>query len=349
MTVSELAAHLGGQCFSAEPARLQAVVTGVASAQEARPGDVTFLGNPKYLAHVRSSKATVALVPLDFALEIQPVALRVASPSAAFSEVVRRFAPLVPKPVLGIHPTAIIDSSVQLAADVAVGPYVVIEAGVSIGAGTTIGAGTIIGEGCQIGANCILHPRVTLYFGCALGNRVIIHSGAVLGADGFGYETKNGKHLKVPQLGSVQIDDDVEIGANSCVDRARFGRTWIGEGTKIDNLCQIGHNTQIGKHAILCGHVGVSGSSRIGDYVVLAGQVGLAGHLTIGDHVIVSAQSGVASDLEAAGTYMGTPAIDAKKWRRQTVRLHQIEEMAARIKKLEQLSDKTGEKISDTQ
>ena len=335
ITVSELAAIVGGQLASGADG--SAKISGVSTLAEARPGDVTFFGNVKYLPQLRASKATVALVPSAFSEEVAVLCIRCENPTLAFSKAVEKFAPPVVRFVPGIHPTAVIGPGVRLGAGVSIQPYAVIEDGVSIGEDTIVGAHSYIGHETQIGAGCHIHPRVTIGRRCQIGHRVILHSGAAIGSDGFGFELHDGRYVKIPQTGIVQIDDDVEIGANSTVDRARFGRTWIGEGTKIDNLVQIGHNAVVGKHCIVCGQVGVSGSTKIGNYVTLAGQVGTVGHVEIADGVIVGAQSGVSKTLIEKQMYLGSPAIPAREWKEQLAQIHSLHKLRARVARLEQL------------
>ena len=343
ITVSELAALVGGQLASGADG--SAKISGVAALAEALPGEVTFFGNPKYLPQLRASKATAALVPLAFIGEVTAFCIRCENPTLAFSKVIEKFAPPPVRFSPGVHPTAVIAPGVVLGAGVSIQPYVVIEEGASIGAGTVIGAHSYIGHEARLGDDCLIHPRVTVGFRCQIGNRVILHSGAVVGSDGFGFELQDGRQVKIQQIGIVQIDDDVEIGANSSVDRARFGRTWIGEGTKIDNLIQIGHNVVIGKHCILCALTGVSGSTKLGDYVTLAGQVGTVGHVEIGDGVIVGAQAGVNKSLPAKQIFMGTPAVPAREWKEQVAQIHSLHKLRARVARLEQLLGETGRSI----
>jgi UDP-3-O-[3-hydroxymyristoyl] glucosamine N-acyltransferase len=340
ITVSELAALVGGQLASGADGSPK--ISGAAALAEALPGEVTFFGNPKYLPQLRKSKATAALVPLTFTEEVPALCIRCENPTLAFSKVVEKFAPPPVSFPPGVHPTAVVAPGVQLGANVSIQPYAVIEEGASIGAGTIIGAHSYVGHGAQIGGDCHIHPRVTIGFRCKLGDRVILHSGVVLGSDGFGFEPQDGRHLKIPQIGIVQLDDDVEIGANSSVDRARFGRTWIGEGTKIDNLVQVGHNVVIGKHCILCALTGISGSTRLGNNVTLAGQVGTVGHVEIGDGVIVGAQSGVSKTLPEKQMYMGSPAVPAREWKEQVAQIHSLHKLRARVARLEQLLGETG-------
>ena len=335
ITVSELAALVGGQLASGADG--SALISGVATLAEARPGEVTFFGNARYLPQLRASKATVALVPLAFSEDVPVLCIRCENPTLAFSKAVEKFALPPVQYAPGIHPTAVIAPGVRLGAGVSIQPYVVIEAGVVIGDGTVVGAHSFIGHDAQIGAGCQIAARVTIGFRCLLGNRVILHSGAVIGSDGFGFELQGGRQVKIPQTGIVQIDDDVEIGANSSVDRARFGRTWIGEGSKIDSLVQIAHNVVVGKHCILCGQVGVAGSTKIGNYVILAGQVGIVGHVEIGDGIVIGAQSGVSKSLSEKQMYIGSPALSAREWKEQTARIHNLHKLRARVTHLEQL------------
>jgi len=221
-------------------------------------------------------------------------------------------------------------------------PHVVIEPGAKIGARSIIGAGSYIGHDAVIGEDCRVADRVTIGARCSIGNRVILHSGVVLGSDGFGFELHSGRHVKIPQTGTVQVDDDVEIGANTTVDRARFGRTWIGEGTKIDNLVQIAHNVQIGRHCIICAQTGISGSTRLQDYVVLGGQVGTVGHIEIGTGSQVGAQSGVSKNVPSGQVIWGTPAGPIKDIKEQLARVALLPRLFDRVKRLEQNARETG-------
>jgi UDP-3-O-[3-hydroxymyristoyl] glucosamine N-acyltransferase len=236
----------------------------------------------------------------------------------------------------GVHPTAVIGEGVQFdPAKVRIAPHAVIEDGVVIADGVEIGAGCFVGRNARIGAGAKLFANVTVHTGCLLGQRVILHSGVVIGADGFGYEFDKGRHRKVRQAGIVQIDDEVEIGAGSMVDRARFGRTWIGEGTKIDNLVQIGHNVVIGKHCIIVAATAIAGSAQIGDYVVIAAQCGIAGHVKIGSQATLAARCGVTKDLPGGAAYMGFPAIPVHDERRRLAGINRLPNLTARVKKLE--------------
>ncbi|MEI9898656.1 MAG: UDP-3-O-(3-hydroxymyristoyl)glucosamine N-acyltransferase [Chthoniobacter sp.] len=343
-TVQEVAALVGGRLASDTGSAAR--IRGLAAVGDAEPGEITFFGNAKYLPQLKASRATAALVPLDFAEKISALAIRVENPSLAFARLMDKFAPPPIRYSPGVHPTAVLGRSVVLGENVSIQPYVVIEDGVQIGANTIIGAHGYIGHEAHIGQNCQLAPRVTIGARCAVGDRVIIHSGAVLGSDGFGFEPVGGRHVKIPQAGIVQVDDDVEIGANCTIDRARFGRTWIQEGTKIDNLVQIAHNVVVGKHCILVSQTGISGSTRLGDYVTLAGQVGIVGHVEIGDQVIVAAKSGVSKSVAPKQVYFGYPATPIKEQKEQLACIARLPKLYSRVKKLEQVSDSQGKSSS---
>lgn len=337
-TVSELAALVGGQFASDADVSLR--ISGAAAVTDAGEGHITFFGNPKYLPQLKASRASAALVPLDFAEAIPALAIRVENPSLAFARLLERFAPLKVHFSPGIHPTAVVSPTAVLGENVSIQPYVVIEDGAKIGANSVIGAHGYVGHEAVIGSDCQFSHRVTIGARCIVGARVIIHSGAVLGSDGFGFEFSGGRHVKIPQTGIVQVDDDVEIGANTTLDRARFGRTWIGEGTKIDNLVQIAHNVVVGKHCLIVAQAGISGSTRLGNYVTLAGQVGVVGHIEIGDKVIVGAQAGVSKSLAAGQTYWGTPAQAMKDAVALTAMTRRLPKLIERVKKIEDLSGK---------
>ena len=335
ITLAQLVALTRGTILSGEP---ELKISGFGGLREAGAGDLSFFGNDRYLNDLRRTRASVVLVPADFTETIPGVALvGCENASLAFAEIVRRFTPPPRTFRPGIHPAAVVDPSAKLNRDkVCIGACAVIEAGVEIGDGTEVGAGCFVGEHVKIGRDCRLFPRVTLYDHCQLGDRVRIHSGVVIGAEGFGYEFTGGRHQKIDQVGIVQIDNDVEIGANSTVDRARFGRTWIGEGTKLDNLVMIAHNCILGRHVIVVAQAGIAGSTRIGDYAVIAAQAGVAGHLDIAPQVIITARAGVTRDLQEPGTYMGMPAQLMKEHQTQQVFVRKLPELFERVKKLEQ-------------
>lgn len=302
-TLKELAAFVGGELVGAE----DIVITGVSGIREACEGDITFLANSKYLPLLEKTRASAVVTDRAVAVAQKPV-IRTDNPSLAFVKIVSFISPDHAVHPKGIHPAAVIGKNVSLGKDVAIGAYTVIEDNVKIGDGSIIYAGCFIGHDTEIASHVLIYPNVSLRERISIGNNVIIHSGTVIGCDGFGYVSVEGRHLKVPQVGTVVIEDDVEIGANVAIDRARFDRTLIGRGTKIDNLVHIAHNVIIGENSIVVAQVGVSGSTVIGKNVTLAGQVGIVGHVEIGDNAVVMAQSGVSKSVPAGAYMWGYPA-----------------------------------------
>jgi len=313
------------------------VVTGAASLPEATPGEISFFNNPKYMPLLRATKASAVFVPADFCESIEPAQIRVADPTKAFQNVVLKLAPKPIRFAPGVHPSAVVAADVKLGERVSIQPHAVIESGCTIGDDAVIGANSYIGHESRIGPGSFIYPQVTIRERTRIGARVIIHSGTVIGADGFGFETVEGRYKKVAQIGIVQIDDDVEIGANTTIDRARFGRTWIKEGVKIDNLVQIGHNVIIGCHSAIAAQTGIAGSSRVGNYVMMAGKVGVSGHVEIGDRNILGASTGVSKNLPAnGGTWWGWVAVPAKEAKQQLAWVHRLGKLFARVKAIEQ-------------
>ncbi len=311
---------------------------GLAALSDATPGDITFLGNAKYKGQVAATRDSLVLLPADFVGEpaANQLYLLVENPSAALAKICARLEQaLWPKPAAGIHPSAIIGPGTRIAASATIGPLCVVEPGASIGERVHLQAQVFIGRAAVIGDDCWLMPGTIVAAECSLGQRVRLQPGVVIGADGFGYEFTNGRHEKIPQIGIVVIGDDVEIGANTTLDRARFSRTVIGEGTKIDNLVQIGHNVIIGKHCLLCSQVGISGSTTLEDYVVLGGQVGVGGHITISKGVKAGGQAGITTDVAAGSFINGTPAIPYLLERRIAVLQPRLPELFKRVDALE--------------
>ncbi len=310
-------------------------ISGFADLLAASPSDLSFFGNPAYLPQVRKTQAGAVLVPEDFTEPLLGTKLLVKNPSMAFAIAVDRLSPKPPLFQAGVHPSAQIHpSAVVDPARVCVDAGAIIAEGVTIGEGSHIGQGVSLDRGVQLGRACRLHANVSVCERCVLGDRVIIQPGAVIGSDGYGFELVDGRHQKIEQRGIVQIDDGVEIGANTTIDRARFGRTWIQEGTKIDNLVQIGHNARIGKHCIIVALTGIAGSAVIGDYVVIAAQSGVAGHLQIGSQATFAARSGVTKSLPGGQIYAGYPAVPAEKYRKMTVLQRRLEKMQEQIEQL---------------
>ncbi|MGQ9487182.1 MAG: UDP-3-O-(3-hydroxymyristoyl)glucosamine N-acyltransferase [Armatimonadota bacterium] len=330
LTVRTLAERIGAQVEG----DAETLIVGVSSVEFAQEGDIVFAESPRYLRMAERCLASAVIVWRD-APSIGKPLLRVDSPRLAFLKVLQIFAPQPQHPE-GIDLNAVISPDADLGDDVAIGAGCVIEAGARVGRGSVLYPLCYIGRDVQVGEECVLYPNVTLMHGVKLGNRVIVHSGTVIGADGFGYVTVEGVHHKVPHIGGVEIGDDVEIGANVCIDRAKTGVTRIGSGTKIDNLVHVGHNVQVGENCLLVAQVGIAGSSHLGRYVVLAGQVGVTDHVNIGDGAIVLAQSGVAGDLEGGQKYFGSPAREHGKQLRLMAYTSRLPELFERVKLLEQ-------------
>ncbi len=341
-TVAEIARMLDGEVVG----DADTVITGVAGIREARPGDISFVANPKYLPLLEKTQASAVITARD--ITSGKTLIRTDNPSLSFTRLIAEVLPETAHHPRGIHPGAVIGPDVRLGKDVAVGAYAVIGEGTSIGAGTVIYPGCYVGRDCSIGQGCILYPNVSVRERVTIGARVIVHSGTVIGSDGFGFTTIEGRHYKIPQVGTVEIGDDVEIGANVAIDRARFDKTIIGSGTKIDNLVHIAHNVVIGEGSLVVAQVGVSGSTVIGKGVTLAGQAGLVGHITVGDHAIIAAQAGVTKSVPAGVMVSGYPA----KPHAQALKvnaciqnlprlLETIKELQKRIEHLEQQAKKT--------
>jgi UDP-3-O-[3-hydroxymyristoyl] glucosamine N-acyltransferase len=310
-------------------------VGGVAAPERAGARDLIYVEGPKHAERAVASAATCVIAGEGIALAGKTV-LRSAHPKLAFAKAAALLIERAPI-ATGIHPTAIVAPLALVAEGVSIGPYAVIGEAAHVGAGTQIGAHSVIGAGCWIGENCRIHPRVTLYGGARIGHRVEIHPGAVIGSDGFGYTSGEGKYWKFPQTGIVEIGDDVEIGANTTIDRGSLDDTRIAEGVKLDNLVHVGHNVQIGAHTVIAAQTGISGSSVLGHHVVVGGQVGIADHCTLEDGAIAGAQAGIPTGKTIRGgqTVWGTPAREIGKFKEAYVWYARLPELAARIKELE--------------
>lgn len=307
----EIANLVGGVVIGDESVR----ITGLSGIKEAKSGDLTFLANAKYAPLLEKTQASAVIVGREISVQ-KIAAIVVGDPSLAFSKIAESAFQSRGPILKGIHATAVIGRDVCLGQNVAVGPYAVIEDDVVVGDNTVICGLAYIGRATQIGAECLIYPHVTIRERITIGQRVIIHSGTVIGSDGFGFANVKGANVKIPQIGIVEIQDDVEIGANVAIDRARFDKTVIGKGTKIDNLVQIAHNVRIGENCMIVSQVGISGSTVLEDHVVLAGQAGLVGHITIGKNSVVAAKSGVPNSIPPDSVYWGFPAkpmAEAKK------------------------------------
>lgn len=346
LKVSEIVALCGGRLRVGDP---EFLIRGFASLDEAGPEDLSFLGNEKYLNDYLSTQAGAVIV-----VEKAPVAregmvvIDVENPSLAFSQILESLQKLRPFEAT-VHPSAFVDPSAQVEG-VMIRANAVVEAGVVVGAGSEIGPGVLIERETKIGKNCLIYGNAVVRERCILGDRVCLQPGAVIGSEGFGYELVEGAHRAIPQVGIVVLGDDVEVGANTTIDRARFGKTRVGRGTKIDNLVQIGHNVTIGEHCLIVAHVGIAGSCKIGDYVTIAAQCGLAGHLEIGEGVILAARSGITKSLIKPGVYWGTPAqplSDEKRTiiasRRAAKKWNEFKELRKELEELKENSSSTTE------
>ncbi|MGA3349740.1 MAG: UDP-3-O-(3-hydroxymyristoyl)glucosamine N-acyltransferase [Candidatus Sulfotelmatobacter sp.] len=305
-------------------------ITGLNGIEQAGPGELTFVSNPKYAAAARSTNAAAVIVAEDFPA-ISAATLRVEDPYLSFAHALELFhRPLRYAP--GVHPTAIIDPTAKIGR-AHIGPYVVVGENVEIGDDAVLLAHVVVYDGVKIGNNFFAHAHVVIRENCRIGNNVLLQNGVVLGSDGFGFaKTREGHWHKIPQPGPVVIEDNVEIQANSCIDRASVGETRIGRGVKVDNLVQVGHGSQVGEDALLCSQVGLAGSTEIGKRVILTGQVGVVGHCKVGEGAIVTPQSGVAHDIPAGALVSGAPAVDHKLWLKYSALLPKLPEMARALR-----------------
>ncbi len=328
--LKEIAEWIGGQVEGDDSIE----ITGLAKIEEAQPHQLTFIANPKYAKFIDTTRAGAVLVGSDFPAANRTV-VRVADPYFAFLGLIQRFQAPVESTLKGIHPTAIIGEGTKLGKDVAIGAYVVIGRNCSIGDGAILHPGVVVDDQVSIGAHSLLYANVSVREGCRIGNNVIIQMGAVIGSDGFGFAFQDGKYHKIPQLGIVVIEDDVEIGANTTIDRATMGQTVIRRGTKVDNLVQIAHNVEIGEHTAIAAQSGISGSTKLGKYVKLGGQAGLVGHIRIGDHSAVGAQAGVTKSIPDHTFYSGYPAREHMKAKREEASLAKLPELLKSFRRLD--------------
>tara|TARA_B100000686_G_scaffold301734_1_gene337269 strand:- start:60 stop:1082 length:1023 start_codon:yes stop_codon:yes gene_type:complete len=308
-------------------------INGIRGVKEVREKEITFLKTKKLLDTLNRSQASAVLVKEDLGISIPQVI--VASPELAFARLLKEFHPEI-KPKLGIHERVVMGENVKIGLQASLSAGVCLGNDVEIGDNVHMYPGVVVGDNCRIGSNTVLHPNVTLYRNTELKNNVILHAGVVIGADGFGYTLdEKGAHYKINQTGRVVIEDHVEIGANSCVDRATMGTTLIRQGTKIDNLVQVAHNCTIGEHSILVAQVGLAGTCTLGHHVVLAGQVGVADHVTLGDQVTLTAQSGSFRDIDSNSVHGGSPAVPIGEWKKLVTVLPKLPELARKVRDLE--------------
>jgi UDP-3-O-[3-hydroxymyristoyl] glucosamine N-acyltransferase len=335
-TAAQIAERLQGKLVGDGSVR----IVGLAPAESAQEGDLTFAEKPSYFAAAEQSRASAILVG-DSSLSSRKVLVRVKDPRVAVAKLLPLFHP-PEKYAPGIHPSAAIDPTALVDPTVHIGPGCVVEAESRIGAGCVLLGGNHLGRGCQLGEEVCLHPNVVLYPRTEIGNRVTIHAGSVIGSDGYGYVFDEGQHRKMLQIGNVIIQNDVEIGANTAIDRATLGSTVIAAGTKIDNLVHVAHNVTIGKHCLIMGQVGFAGSTRLGDYCVIASQSGIAGHLNLGNQATVGAKSGVMRDIPDKGTVLGIPAAPDKQAKRQMIAIQQLPDLIRRVRDLEKQLQERG-------
>ena len=348
MTVSEIAAMLSGDVVGNGALE----VGRVAKIEEAGPGDLTFLANPKYERYLSTTKASAVLVSKTSRVAAggagTPTLIKVDDPYLGFLKIHKRLTPEIDPFPSGIHPSAVISPSATIGARVDVGAWAIVGDGAVIGNGSRIGEGSYIGRDAKLGESCLIYPHVTIYHQCRIGNRVVIHSGTVIGSDGFGFAPrKDGTYEKIPQLGIVTIEDDVEIGSNCSVDRATLGETLIQRGVKLDNLIQVAHNVVIGENTVIASQTGISGSTKIGKNVMIAGQVGFAGHLEIADKTVFYAQSGVPKSLTEPGkVYFGYPAKERSLALRIEAVVRSLPELAADVRELQRQVAELLKKLS---
>ena len=340
----QIASYLGGT-VEGNP---EAAVKTFAKIEEGQEGAISFLANPKYAHYLYETLSSVVLVNQDFVLErpVKATLVRVPNAYEAIARLLSLYESMTQKRT-GIHPLACVSETATLGEGVYVGPFAYVGEGVSIGNGTQIYAHVVLEENTTVGDNCTIYPNVSVYKECRIGNGVILHSGCVIGADGFGFAPAADGYEKIPQIGIVTIEDNVEIGANACVDRSTMGSTYVRRGAKIDNLVQIAHNVEVGAHTVMSAQVGVAGSTKIGEWCMFAGQVGMAGHLTLPDRTTAGAQAGIHTSRTGGGPLMGTPAIDARTFARSSAVFKNLPDLREEVrnlrKEIEQLKAQLGQ------
>jgi len=335
MTAQEIATLLQGEIVGDPNVEIRRV----AKIEEASAGDLTFLANPKYEKFVATTKASAILVSTGYDTARPPVGrlvfIKVPDPYVAFLQILKRITPMPDPFPKGIHATALVPASAKLGSAVSLGAHVVLGENVVVGANTKIGHGCVLGDGSSVGENSVIFPNVSVYHGCQIGNRVILHSGVVVGSDGFGFAPRNdGTYEKIPQLGIAVIEDDVEVGANCTIDRATMGQTVLKRGVKLDNMVHIAHNVVVGENTVIAAQTGISGSTKVGKNVVIAGQVGIVGHIEIGDRSVILAQSGIPKSTEPGKTYFGYPAKEHLRALRIEAVIRSLPELAKDVEQL---------------
>ncbi len=330
LSCTQVAELTGGKILN----NSEVTVSSVASLEEATGKQLSFLGNSKYSPQVPKSNAGIIIIPEDYTPEDNKCYIVCQNPSAGFSTIIDAFAPAPIEFQAGIHPHASIAKDATIGENCHIGANAVIESKATIGANTVIAAGTVIGHEASIGENCHLHPNVTIRERCIVGNRCIIHSSTAIGSDGFGFIPGSNGHKKIPQVGIVVLEDDVEVGSCVCIDRARFGKTKIGQGTKIDNLVQIAHNVEIGAHCFVVSQSGIAGSSKLGNFVIVAAQAGIAGHINIGNGVTMAGRAGVTKDIADGSKVFGFPAVNKREFIKQGLTYKKVERLENELSEL---------------
>ncbi|MDP4198679.1 MAG: UDP-3-O-(3-hydroxymyristoyl)glucosamine N-acyltransferase [Bacteroidota bacterium] len=349
MNIKSLAEQIGASTL--ELARGDEEIICVTGIEDGVPGALTFVGNPLYERFLASTKATAAIVSeyqnIPYAAGEGPAILRAKSPYEAFARALEMFSPVKERPAKGIHPSSVVDPSAVIDADAHIGAHVYIGRDATIGPRTIVRHGAYVGAATTIGADCEIHPNVVIYDHMQIGDRVVVGAGSVIGFDGFGYVPMgDGSYRKIPQIGIVVLEDDVEVGANTTIDRATVAETRIRKGVKLDNLIQIAHNVDVGEHTVMAAQAGVSGSTKIGRANILAGQSGVTGHIQTTEHVIVGAQSGVSKSITKPGTYMGYPARPGREVLKQEGAMRSLPDLIERVKKLEEELIATRAKVN---
>ena len=343
-TAKQIAEFLGGSVDGNE----NASVNTFAKIEEGVPGALSFLANVKYTHYLYSTRSSIVLVNKDFQPE-QPVSatlIRVDNAYESLAKLMSLYASMKPGRS-GISSLASVSDKAKIGRNVYIGPFSVVEDGAEIGDNTQIYPHVIVGEGASVGADCILYPHVTIYYGCRIGNRCILHAGSVIGADGFGFAPTPQGYNKIPQIGIVQLEDDVEIGANTCIDRSTMGRTIVHKGVKLDNLIQVAHNVEIGDNTVMSAQTGIAGSTKVGSWCMIGGQSGISGHLTIGNKVNLAAKTGVISSLEDGATMMGYPAIGYRNFLRSSLIYKDLPEISKTIRNLEKEIEELKAKLAE--
>ena len=339
LSLNEIVQRLGGEVAG----DASIVVHGVAALEDAGPGEITFLANPRYRRKLAATRAGAVILGSGDRDATGIARIVADNPYAYYARTVALFHPQR-LAAAGVHPLACVDATAQVAGSAEIGPFAVIAAGARIGERASIGAGSFVGEGARIGEDTLLHPRVTIYHGCEVGARCILHSGCVIGADGFGMAPEAGRYVKIPQVGRALIGDDVEVGANTTIDRGALGDTVVGEGVKIDNLVQVAHNCRIGAHTVIAGCAGIAGSAVIGRHCVIGGGAGVVGHVTLADGVTLTGMTLVTKTITQAGVYSsGLPMMPHAQWLRNAAQLRRLDEISRLARAVKEKTRASGE------